>query len=59
MTGERNVMTYSTLGRDNAHCKQRASMVLKPKQQTRRAPAVQALSARQPKAARRADAARA
>ena len=47
-------MAYSTLGRDSAHCKHRASKALKPKQQIRRAPAVQALPARQPKAARRA-----
>ena len=56
MTGERSVMAYSTLGRDSAHCKHRASKALKPKQQIRRAPAVQALPARQPKAARRAGA---
>ena len=41
-------MAYSTLGRDSAHCKHRASKALKPKQQIRRAPAVQALPALPP-----------
>ena len=35
MTGERSVVAYSTLGRDSAHCKHRASKALKPKQQIR------------------------